>query len=84
MMNKNIICKSAAISLIALAINASAARAGDQAKAIINGIDPKSMNELLEAVPDAARCRAYKHCAHIRQQISIYFCLAREQSRHDL
>jgi hypothetical protein len=49
MTNKNIIGKSAAISLIALAINASAARAGDQAKAIINGIDPKSMNELLDA-----------------------------------
>jgi hypothetical protein len=48
MMNKNIIGKSAAISLIALSISSSASLAGDQAKAIINGIDPKSMNELLE------------------------------------
>jgi hypothetical protein len=48
MMNKNIVCKGAAIGLVAFAISASAASAGEQAKQIINGLPPEIMNELLE------------------------------------
>lgn len=43
--------------LAVFAVSALPAAAGDQAKAIVNGIDPKSMNQLLEmskSQPDAA------------------------------
>jgi hypothetical protein len=57
MRKKNITFNSVAASLIAFFICTSAATAGDQAKAVLNAIDPKSMNELLEVSrrqPDAA------------------------------
>ena len=56
-MIRHLTLKSFAASLLALFIPVSAASAGDQAKAIINGLDPKSMNELFEVArrqPDAA------------------------------
>ena len=46
-----------AAGLLALCIPASGAFAGDQAKTIVNGLDPKSMNDLFEVArrqPDAA------------------------------
>lgn len=49
--------KSFAATLLALCIPVSASFAGDQAKDIVNSLDPKSMNELLEvsrSQPDAA------------------------------
>jgi hypothetical protein len=49
--------KSFAAGLLALCVPISAASAGDRAKEIINGLDPKSMNELFEVArrqPDAA------------------------------
>jgi hypothetical protein len=44
-------------ALLTLGISVCAAKAGDQAKAIVNGLDPNSMNELFEVAktqPDAA------------------------------
>ena len=49
--------KHFAAALLALSIPVSTAFAGDQAKEIVNSLDPKSMNELLEVSrtqPDAA------------------------------
>ena len=49
--------KRFAAGLLALCVPVSVASAGDQAKTIVNGLDPKSMNELFEAArrqPDAA------------------------------
>jgi len=49
--------KGFAAGLAALCIPVSASLAGDQAKAIVNALDPKSMNELFEVArrqPDAA------------------------------
>jgi len=49
--------KGFAAALAALSIPVSASLAGDQAKAIVNAVDPKSMNELFEVArrqPDAA------------------------------
>lgn len=57
MINRNTFCKGAATSVIALVIGSSAAAAGEQAKAIINGVPPEIMNELLEqsrTEPDSA------------------------------
>jgi hypothetical protein len=49
--------KAFAAGLLALSVSTSEAPAGDQAKAIVNALDSKSMNELFEAArrqPDAA------------------------------
>ena len=49
--------KSFAAGLLALCVPVSVASAGDQAKEIVNSLDPKSMNELFEVArrqPDAA------------------------------
>ncbi len=56
-MKKQLTLKSFAAGLLALCVPVSAASAGNQARAIINSLDPKSMNELFEAArrqPDAA------------------------------
>jgi hypothetical protein len=57
-MIRQLTLKCFAAGFLALCIPVSAASAGgDQAKAIINGLDPKSMNELFEVArrqPDAA------------------------------
>lgn len=43
--------KVAGIGLLAWLFTVSGASAGDQAKSIVNSVDPKSMNELFEALP---------------------------------
>ncbi len=56
-MIRQITLKSFAPGLLALSIPVSEAFAGDQAKAIVNALDPKTMNELFEVArrqPDAA------------------------------
>ena len=56
-MIRQLTLKTFAASLLALCVPVSAASAGDQAKAIVNALDPKSMNELFEVArrqPDAA------------------------------
>jgi hypothetical protein len=57
MMTRHISFKKLAAGLLALSATVSSAVAGDQAKAIVNALDPKSMNELFEVSrrqPDAA------------------------------
>lgn len=56
-MTRRLIPRTALAALLASLVGASHASAGDQAKAIINALDPKSMNELFEVAkhqPDAA------------------------------
>ena len=56
-MIRQLTLKTFAASLLALCVPVSAASAGDLAKAIINGLDPKSMNDLFDVArrqPDAA------------------------------
>ena len=56
-MIRQLTLKSFTAGLLALCIPVSEASAGDQAKAIVNALDPKTMNELFEVArrqPDAA------------------------------
>jgi hypothetical protein len=56
-MIRQLTLKSFAAGLLALCAPLSVASAGDRAKEIVNGLDPKSMNELFEVArrqPDAA------------------------------
>ncbi len=56
-MMRHLSFKTLSAGILALCTSVSAASAGDQAKAIVNALDPKSLNELIEVArrqPDAA------------------------------